>query len=145
MQICTEKDDFVTLYQELNPTWTVWLNSGLVVFQDDGRPGIEPRSAWERLYHYCHENNDYIKRMNIKFRSNIHPLPNDADGYYFAKGVRGGLAMVKPMQLFFVGTFKNGILNVTCYKVPEMLKEKTKERDINKVGLCLIKRNTNLY
>jgi len=141
--ICTERDEFVINRQELFPCWTVSLNSGVTVYQDDGRPGVEPYSAWERLYNHCKENNDYITDMVIRFRSNIHRLPPNADGYFFAKGARAGFAF-PTMDLFFVGTLQNGKLLVTCWKTPEMLKEETEERNPDEVGICLIRKSTRL-
>jgi hypothetical protein len=140
--ICTKRDNFVENYQEANPCWIVWLASGLVVFQDDGRPG-EKHSAWVRLREYCWQSNDYITDMIIKFRSNSHRLPSNADGYYFSHGARGGFGMDKTLQLFFVGTLRHNILQVECWKVPEMLKEKVEERDPEKAGICLISKDMN--
>jgi len=142
--ICTERDDFIVQYQEMMPSWTVVLNSGLIVYQDDGRPDIEPRSSWERLYNYCQKTGDHIVDMSIQFRTNRYPLPPNADGYYFSKGARGGFGMSKTMQLFFVGTLQNNELQVTCWKVPEMLQETTSTRNPKDAGQCLIKRDTNL-
>jgi hypothetical protein len=107
--ICTERDNYIVNYQECNPSWIVRLSSGLAVFQDDGRPGVTPESAWLRLRAHCQETGDYITEMKIKFRSNVHVLPANADGYYFSKGARGGLSMTRTMQLFFVG-----VLNQLC-------------------------------
>lgn len=140
--ICTQRDNYVVNYQESNPSWIVELESGLVVFQDDFRPGVEPFSAWERLYNHCHTEKDYIRGMTIKFRSNAQRIPDNADGYYFSKGVRGALFLTRTINLFFVGTLNEGVLRVQCWKVPEMLPEAIEERDIKKAGLCLISRDT---
>jgi len=142
--ICTEVDQFIVEYQEMYPSWIVWLDSGLVVYQDDYRQNVKPYSAWERLGTYCKQNDDHIVNMVIQFRTNQHPLPTSADGYYFSKGARGGFSMSKTMKLFFVGTLQQDKLSVTCWKVPEMLQELTEERNPNEAGICLIKRNTNL-
>lgn len=139
--ICTQHDNYIVEYQENNPSWTVTLESGLTVFQDDLRPGVEPHSAWERLYNYCHLNNDYVKSMTIRFRSNVHHISDNADGYYFSKGARGLLCSTRTINLFFVGTLNQGILRVQCWKVPEMLPEAIEERNIEKAGLCLISRD----
>jgi len=142
--ICTEFDNFAREYRECNPSWMVHLVSGIVVYQDDKRPDVKPYSAWERLRNYCINNNDYIVDMQIRFRSNIKQLPSNADGYFFSKGARGGFGMVKTHQLFFVGTLNNNKLLVTCWKTPEMLEEKTEERNPKEAGICLIAKNINL-
>jgi hypothetical protein len=139
--ICTTKDNYVTNYQENNASWIVWLYSGLVVYQDDLRPGLYPPSAWERLYYYCHETGDYIKEMQIKFRSNAHRLTPEADGYYFSKGARGALCLPRTIGLFFVGTLNDEVLLVRPWKVPEMMPELFEERDPQKAGICLISKN----
>jgi len=139
--ICTKRDNYVANYQEGNPSWIVKLSSGLAIFQDDLRPGVTPLSAWERLYNHCKDTGDYITSMKIKFRSNGHQLPENADGYYFSKGARGGLSLSRTIQLFFVGTLNQGILKVTCWKTPEMMPETTEERDPTKAGICLISKD----
>jgi len=141
--ICTELDQYAQDYQELYPSWVVWLNNGTTVFQDDNRPGVEPHSAWNRLHSHCLYTGEYITSMQIKFRSNAYMLPQNADGYYFSKGVRAGFSNTKTLQLFFVGILNQGVLNVTCWKVPEMMKEKTEEREVDENNICLI-RNKNI-
>jgi hypothetical protein len=139
--ICTELDKFVRELHEGTPSWIAGLNTGQTVFMDDGRPGLT-HSAWVRLGEHCQNTGDYIVNFAVQFRSNRqHILPNDADGYYFSKGARGGFALPKTHQLFFVGTLVNQKLLVTCWKVPEMLQEYTEERDPSQAGICLIKRN----
>lgn len=141
--ICTEFDAFAREYRECNPSWVVHLASGIIVYQDDGRPDVKPISAWERLRNYCIEHNDYITDMHIRFRCNVHHLPSNADGYFFSKGVRGGFGMPKTHQLFFVGALENNKLLVTCWKTPEMFKENTEERNPEEAGICLIAKNIN--
>ena len=141
--LCNVEDDFSRDYYENNPRWVVVLSNGESVFQDDGRPGVEPRSAWERLHNYCKDNNLHIQSMSIMFRSNRQALPSNMDGYYFSKGSRGAFGFPKTMQLFFVGILNNGKLEVSCWKVPEMVKEKTEERDPTQAGICLIQKDTS--
>jgi hypothetical protein len=140
--ICTTHDNYIENYVETYPSWEVKLASGLTVFQDDNRGGCAPHSAWARLHQYCLDNNDHIVPMKIRFRNNIHHLPSDADGYYFSKGARGSF-FSPTMQLFFVGVLNDGKLEVTCWKVPEMLREQTEERDPEQAGICLIRKNMN--
>lgn len=142
MDICTECDNFIRDYQEMNPHWIVWLSSGLAVYQDDGRPGFS-KSAWERLHDYCKENNDYIVDMSFGFRDNKRSLPSKADGYFFCKGAMGCFGMKKTIQHYIVGTLKDNKLVVTRWRVPEMFEQETEQRDPEKAGICLIKRNTN--
>ena len=141
--ICTEKDKFITEYIEGQPSWEVVLNDGTRVYQDDYRPGVSPPSAWVRLGKYCKANNLYIVDMYVRFRSNIKHVGSDCDGYYFCKGSRGSMGGDRTMQLFYAGTLVDDKLEVQCWKTPEMIIDGVSERDVNKVGLCLISKNTS--
>jgi hypothetical protein len=131
---------------ESNPRWEVNLNNNEHVVMDCDNINISIRNSWLRLKNYCLMNDLYIVDMIIGFRSNIFSLPSNMDGYFFCKGVRGAFGVPKTMQLFFVGALQNGVLEVSCWKVPEMLKEKTENRNIAENLECLItKNNINLY
>jgi len=145
MSLSTTIDDFISNYIEGTPRWEVVLNNGERIYRDDGRNNIKPHSAWIRLKTYCNEKNLYITNMLIGFRDHIYHLPANADGYYFSLGARGGFGLPKTMQLFFAGTLQNDVLEVTCWKVPEMLKEETTIRDINGSQECLITKNIHQY
>lgn len=140
--ICTQNDDYVKNFRECNASWIVTLSSGLVIYQDDGRPGTN-ESAWERLYQHCQDTGDYITEMSFGFRSNKKRLPSNAEGYFFCKGVMGCFGNSKTIQHFIVGTLNNDRLIVTKWKVPEMLDQEVEERNPNEAGICLIKKNTD--
>ena len=140
MTVCKQFDEFIQTYAECTPRWEVVLNNNERIFQDDDRPGMQPKSAWLRLREYCEEHNLYIKEMTIMFRDNVFALPSNADGYFFSKGARGMFGSTRTMLLFFVGTLQSGRLEVSCWKVPEMLKEWTEERNPNEANECLIQR-----
>ena len=140
MSVCKQFDEFMQIYAEGHPRWEVVLNNNERIYQDDGRADIKPQSAWLRLNNYCKENNLYIKEMTIMFRDNVFALPPNMDGYFFSKGARGMFGSTRTMQLFFVGTLQNGRLEVSCWKVPEMLKEWTEERNPSEAGECLIQK-----
>lgn len=140
--ICIQEDEFTQWYAEGHTRWIVSLDNGQTVFQDDGRPGLE-NSAWLRLKEYCENNNLYITNMSIGFRSNRYNLEPNADGYYFAKGVRGMWGAPKTIQLIFVGILIDEELRVSCWKSPEMILEKTELRNIDESTQCLIRKNIN--
>ena len=142
MCVCKKMDNFLESYIEAKPRWEVVLNNGEKIYQDDDRPGVQPSSAWRRLYKYCAENELHIVEMMIGFRNNIHILPRNMDGYFFSKGSLGCFGSTKTLSLFIVGTLQNNILKVTHWKVPEMLEQETEIRNIESAGECLIKRNS---
>jgi hypothetical protein len=82
INVCKIDDEFI----RDSLRWIVNLNNGDTIYQDDDRPGIEPRSAWVRLKRYCEAHGLYIVRMRIQFRSNaVEVGVSDARGYYFAR------------------------------------------------------------
>ena len=136
MNLSFSCDNFIQNYIECNPSWMVVLNNGTTVYQDDGR--FEPNSAWERLGIYCKQNGLYITDMQIRFRTNIKKLPSNKDGYFFCKMARGMFGGPKTLHLFLVGYLEDGLLNLTKWKVPEMLEETSEIRDPAGADICLI-------
>jgi hypothetical protein len=145
MTVCKQADEYLINFFECRPHWEVMLNNGEYIYQDDGRPNVWPISAWKRLRAYCEDNNLHIISMVFMFRDNRFSLPSNMDGYYFSLGARGMFGSPITMELFFLGTLQNGVLEVQCWKTPEMLHEYTEQRDPEKAGECLIKRNINQY
>ena len=46
-------DTYVNVYGDSHPMWIAKLSNGETIYQDDGRPEVEPASAWLRLKDYC--------------------------------------------------------------------------------------------
>ena len=118
--------------------WEVVLNNGETIYQDDGRPGLDPSSAWIRLYNRCVNEGLYIIEMRFGFRNNMKSLPSNMDGYYFSHGAVGALGNTRSFSFFMVGFLDNGILRVTQWKTPEMLENHTEIRNVEQAGQCLI-------
>lgn len=113
------EDDFLVERWENYTRWVVKLSNKQCVFQDDGRPGVYPESAWLRLKDYCSENDLWIVSMFLQFRSHVEHLPNNAAGYFFKKGVRGGGFDTK--ELFLTGIQYGSEVEITKWYVPELL------------------------
>src|SRR5688500_10269504 len=82
-------NDFVSLVTDEHVPdlrWVAVLSNGETVYQDDDRPGIKPESAWIRLGNYVNNRGLHIVALSFQFRSHVISLPENADGYYFAKG-----------------------------------------------------------
>lgn len=138
MSICTVWDDWMQERKELSTIWSVELTDGTWVYQDDGRPGVYPESAWTRLKQYCHDNTLGIKFMRISFRSHIKDVGKDAQAFFFCKSVLGGLFSAKNIHYYIVGTVQNGILTTKKWEVPALLPHEEEIRDIDKYEECLI-------
>ena len=87
--VCTGWDEYLSSYSIDNTIWFVKLSNGETVYQDDGRPDVEPNSAWLRLKEYCAEKNLRIEQMYLQYRSHVEPIGEGYDGYYFCKGASG--------------------------------------------------------
>lgn len=140
--LCIVEDEYTQNRYEGHSRWIVTLNSGLTVYQDDDRPGISPRSAWERLGNYCNKSGDFPIGMRIQFRSHVEHLPANADGYFFVNSVLGSLHNPDTFHFFVVGTLvgtrEDGIITVREYKVPELVDISTETRLAKDAGICLI-------
>jgi hypothetical protein len=82
--VCTEKDEFIA--EKVH--WLVTLSNGHVVYQDDGRPGLEEPRAWFRLKKYVEANNLAITEFKIQFFTHVEQAaPSGCYGYYFINAV----------------------------------------------------------
>lgn len=103
--------------------WQVQLSDGQVVFQDDGRPGIEPASAWIRLGNCLKQHPDIgIVRFGVYFRNNSHFLPDEKAGYYFSKGLLQGVGALNGLDYYVMGWLEHPDEVIFHWiKVPELL------------------------
>ena len=128
--ICTKEDHF--LYERImgETIWVATLNDNTIVYQDDYRPGAYPESAWLRLRQHCLDKNKYITNIYFKFRSHLEHIPSHKDGYLFLKGALAGFGG-PTLGYYIIGYIDNNKLYVDKYKVPELLKEYSEERNID--------------
>ena len=136
-------DGYVNVYADSNPIWIVTLSNNETIYQDDGRPGVTPQSAWERLGIYCEEEGVYITSMSIKNRSHVEVVGTGGDGYYFCKGAGKFLFGDKTNHSFVVGVLENDSLRVRRWNLPEVSPDAYEDRDPGDAGIFLIKRNCN--
>lgn len=111
--------------------WRVLLSNGETIVQDDGRPGGEPPSAWLRLGDYVRENGLSIRKLWLQFRSNKQEqiLPEDAEGYFFSKGILGSFNGGSSRHYYVLGYLSENRLYLTQIAVPELLVMEKEERD----------------
>ena len=116
VEICTQLDEFL----DEKTIWIATLADNTKVYQDDNRPGVSPSSAWIRLGNYLRRNVLGIAGMALKFRSHIEILPQNAAGYYLARGILGHPG--SPNKHFLVAGFQAED-KVICrwFKTPELI------------------------
>ena len=138
--ICTAPDLHTAQLVEKGTIWVAELSSGETVWQDDGREGAEPESAWLRLGIYCEENGCHVTCFTIQNGTNTIQIKEDADGYFFCKGAGGFLftSNEETYQSYIVGTLNDDLLRVTVYNVPELTVHYSENRDPEEAGECLI-------
>lgn len=134
-------------YFEDKSIWVVELSNGEIVYQDDGKNSDIEYSAWIRLKTYILENNLTIKKMYIRFRSNIiYPLEDNAEGYFFSIGIIGMMSSSDNINFYIVGSLKKDKVYIKKIKVPELIVFDEEERDANKCSdnqLILNKKENN--
>lgn len=121
--------------------WSARLSTGEVVTMDDGRPGLEPESAWLRLASRCASEGVSVRELWLHFRSNVvrSILPTDAAGYFFSKAVMGFLTSGQTHWFFLVGHLVGDEVHVQKWAVPELILMETEVRPADGCGPCLIR------
>ena len=138
--ICIEPDLYTANLFEKGSVWVATLSDGSVVYQDDERDGVDPKSAWERLGIHCGETGIHVVDMYIQNGTNKVEIGKNHDGYYFCKGAGGFLYGGLTHHSYVCGVLKGGVLLVTAYNVPELTIQFEETRAVDKNSICLIAR-----
>ena len=139
MGLCEKRDQFIME----KVIWVVDLSDGRTIFQDDGRAGEDPHSAWSRLQEEVERTDVKITGMRLRYWDNIVFLPKNADGYYFSKSATFDNVTGAQGSFFMAGilTDDDG-LTVYRYSVPDLIRVETRERvNIESNRLFLIDNN----
>ncbi len=135
MDIALSKDSYI---EELEidkgeAIWVAGLSDGTTVYQDDNRPGVEPKSAWVRLKSHIQNNDCTIQSLYLSFRGQKQSvdLPNNAEGYFFCKSIIGIYGEDKSINCALIGYLdkQNGKIIIQKWSVPELILLSTEERD----------------
>jgi len=124
--ICTQPDWFtfppLTLANPFpKPLWVVWLSDGQRVYQDDGREGETPPSAWVRLGNHVRENNLSIIGMELWLGMDRKVvLPPNAKGYYFSRGAANTWDNSHSVEFYTCGHEYNGIVACQNFMLPNL-------------------------
>jgi len=132
--LCFEEDDYTRskFYEE--PRWVAHLSDGRRVISDDNRPGLlEPR-AWLRLREFVFATGINVVGLDISFRSRVQdPLPRNADGYFFCRGVLASPCGAK-IHRFVVGHLQpDGWILAQSWNVPELTQAEVDFRRVESV------------
>ncbi len=144
MNLCFAEDDFTRSLEDDHRTalWQARLSDGSVVTMDDGRPGIEPPSAWIRLRDYLLETKLSIVGLWLKFRSNRDEniLPANAQGYFFTKSIMSSLDPGSlPVFFYMVGYLVGDTLTVERWDMPALILVEREIRSLDGVEEQLIR------
>jgi len=130
-----EVDDFI---RDKDQTyWSALLSDGRWVYQDDDRPGEVEKRAWVRLKQFCEENNLYVTKMRIRFRSHEESMPDGTDGYFCMNRVLSayGDPTKKTQGGYALGPIIDGKIHAQIWNVPEIIPDELNPlsiRDIDK-------------
>ncbi len=135
-QVCKTDDEYV----RERVRWVIDLSNAERIYQDDDRPGVYPRSAWERLRLYCYENKVFIVNMYLQFRSNVvNCLPTNAPAYFFSHQVIGVFGSDITIGCYLVGHVNENseTVRVQQWKTPELilLGEEDRVADFNSLTI----------
>ena len=124
-------DTYVNVYGDSHPMWIAKLSNGETIYQDDGRPEVEPASAWLRLKDYCDQEKIHVKSLLLKNKSNqiVAVEDDDNDGIFLTKAAGAFLFGDETLQFFNVGVIKDGKAYLTKWKMPDMTKDVQEQRE----------------
>jgi len=129
-ELCTQPDEFL----EEKAIWIATLTDGTKVYQDDDRPGVSEPSAWIRLGRYLKEHGLGIVEMELRFRSHVIPLPKDAPGYYFARGIKRDAAAGSVNEHFLCAGVQIGDTVVYgWFRAPALINERQVVKKVDEV------------
>ena len=139
MTICTNKED---KFLREKTVWAASLSDGTIVYQDDYRKGREPASAWLRLKGHVEENDLYIEKISITFRSHTEEVPK-GEYYHFTRSI-GCLVGEEQEDYLVFGVVNKGNMVRKWYLIPSIIitKEAAVE-DLEKYKPTLIKGKHN--
>lgn len=142
-------DDYVEELQERRQAlWIAKLTDGTSVWMDDGRPGVNPASAWLRLGQYLKETGLQVVDLDLKFRSNrVSNIFRAASAaHFFCKQSVGLLHNPGQTECFYLlGLLIKDKVVVQRWKVPELILMDVAERDIQTIKEdSLIWQQTNI-
>ena len=145
--VSTSIDSYVAQLMDIKTIWVAELSNGETVFEDDDRPEVTPHSAWERLGNYCRANDLHISNMLLRNRSNVKQIEPDADGYCFCKALVGPLYSGVNQPVYMAGILKqdSDSIEITRWRVPELIEDSVEFRDPLEAGICLIAKKGILH
>ncbi len=144
--LSSDVDYWLDNYMVTNAVWCAVLSNGQNVIEDDERPGVYPRSTWERLKTHCLVNSLYVVQMKIKFRTNERCLEIGNEGVFFCKSILAGISG-KNVFSYLTGRLDGRILKVVKWRVPDLEPESFLDdsmvsyRDPSKYEDCLIRKS----
>ena len=96
----------------------------IVTVKDGTEYFIDSTQRWHELKRYCDNNNVFINKLSIQFKSHRERIDiKDIDGIYFVKSVIGMLG-AESKQTYTIGKLKDGIVHKTMWLIPELIIER---------------------
>ena len=138
VRLSKEYDSYINVYADNNPIWIVTLSNDETIYQDDGRAGVQPQSAWSRLKIYCEKNDLYIQNLKVKNRSHLEDVGSNHDGYFFCKGAGGFLFDGHTLHTFVIGVLEGEKLRTKTWRLPELIPDSFQDRDPYESPKCII-------
>ena len=126
--ITTSWDKFDQDEIESKSFWIAELSNGVSAIQDG-------EDSWIRLRNYCLENNVFIEKLLIKFRSHIETAfinSDDIEAFFLCRSILGGFFSEKNWHSYVVGKVVKGKLTREKWQIPEVIKTEDDEQPIDK-------------
>lgn len=123
-EVSTTVDPYIAVYYDSNPCWTITLEDGRNIYQDDDRPGLSP-SAWKRAKKAIYANDLEIDIVRFRFSGYEHIVydrkrDDTYQGFYFSKGKAAILSQEESREFdtYVAGKVYGDMVSVKKYDVP---------------------------
>lgn len=139
--------DWSNIDQDMKEQYSFWiadLSNGETAIQDDCI--IDTDDSWIRLRQYCIDNNLFIEKLVVKFRSHTERAfknEDGIDGIFFCRSILGGLFTNKNYHGYIIGIVNNKNIERNKWQIPEVIMTEYEPTTIDDVDeRCILWKNT---
>jgi len=118
-------------YIESNTLWIAFLSNGEIVYQDD--KCVDNEDSFTPLKIYCEQNNLFIDKFQIRFRSHIETVFENNDecqGFFFRKSIMAPFSSDKNFHRYIIGKVIDNIIYTEKWSTPEIIMVEQEIRSI---------------
>ena len=97
-----------------------------IILDNNETAFLKEFDEWLILKEYCEDTNSSVENIRVRFRDHVELVAEEADGYFFTKGVGGWVGTEDAQENFFIiGKLYGDVVMKAWWKIPEITKTQT--------------------